>query len=277
MCRKAESTVNRVVAHLATTGGTGVLGDVSRRLGLGGTLARSLKSDPALAQFVAQEFCRNKASHRPQTRLTLTALGVAYAQTLIPGWKPARLSLVDWTAQLAEMTEERVPAALQIAHDRADGAQWRAAEVRRKEADRAREKKALNRENRPKVKRGQSQWFKDNVVNADAEPDTENLNQPTYSPIPSSKPAPQTPQEEYLAMLAQQNRIVAEAAGFRRQSYVPKDRPPATPTNTTTTGESRTDIIQRAKIAGFPTQGGNQIMLNSEWVSWEKWAAANPK
>jgi hypothetical protein len=264
MSRKSESTVDRVVTHLATTGGSGVLGDVSRRLGLCGTLARALKTVPALAQFVAQEFCRNKASHRPQTRLTLTPLGVAYAQTLKPGFRPARLSLVDWTAQLAEMTEERVPAALKIARDRADGAQWRAAEVRRKEADRAREKKALARENRPKVKRGQSQWFKDNVVNDDAEPDTEKLNQPTYSPMPTP-PTPRAPQPP-----------MSDYAEYIRDTYRSPIPRPSTPT-TATTGESRIDIIRRANIAGYPTRGGREVQLNSEWVSCEQWAAANPK
>ena len=293
MPKQAESTINRLVRHLAAASGTGILGEVSRRLGLCGALARALKTDPALAQFVTLETVRNKASHRLQTRLSLTPIGTAYAQTLKPGWKPARLSLVDWQSQLSEMTAERVPAALQIARDAADGLAWRNHEAQRKAADRVAEAKRAKRDKPepkyPSAGRSRSdeenaaraEWFRDKTGKNpsyadDAGPDTENLNQPKYSPIPSSKPAPQTPQEEYLAMLAQQNRIVAEAASFRRQSYVPKDCLPVTPT-TTATGESRSDIIRRANIAGYPTRGGNQVMLNSEWVSCEKWAAANPK
>jgi hypothetical protein len=150
MSRKAESTVNRVVRHLAAAGGSGILGDVSRRLGLCGALNRALRTDPALAQFVAQESCRNKVSHRTQARLTLTALGAAYAQTLKPGWKPARLSLVDWQAQLDEMTQERVPAALRIQRDRADAQAWTNHERERKARERAAEYERSKQKLEPK-------------------------------------------------------------------------------------------------------------------------------
>ena len=107
MPKRRESVINRVVRHLAGARGSGILGDVSRRLGLCGMLARALETDATLRSFVAAEERRSKTTHRPITRLTLTPLGDAYAQTLKPGYRPARLPIVDWEAQLAEMTAER--------------------------------------------------------------------------------------------------------------------------------------------------------------------------
>lgn len=195
MPKRRESVVNRVVRHLAGARGSGILGDVSRRLGLCGILARTLETDATLRSFVAAEERRSNITHRPITRLTLTPLGDAYAQTLKPGYRLARLPIADWQAQLAEMTAERVPAALEIARDHEDARQWRAYEARRQEAERAKEKAAAERARKPKVKRGQSEWFRDNVVNAEpelfagerTEINTENLNEPIFR-IPSSKP-----------------------------------------------------------------------------------------
>ena len=99
MPKRRESVINRVVRHLAGARGSGILGDVSRRLGLCGMLARALETDATLRSFVAAEERRSKTTHRPITRLTLTPLGVAYAQTLKIGCRPARLAIVDWLAQ----------------------------------------------------------------------------------------------------------------------------------------------------------------------------------
>ncbi len=201
MPKRRESVVNRVVRHLAGARGSGILGDVSRRLGLCGILARTLETDATLRSFVASEERRSKTTHRPITRLTLTPLGDAYARTLKPGYKPARLPLSDWQAQLQEMAAERVPAALEIARDHEDARQWRAFEARRLEAERAQEKAAAARARKPNVKRGQSEWFKANVLNearelfADerTEPDTENLNEPVYRVPPTTPTTPTTP------------------------------------------------------------------------------------
>jgi hypothetical protein len=195
MPKRRESVVSRVVRYLADAQGSGILGEVSRRLGLCGTLARTLETDPALRSFVAAEERRSKTSHRPVTRLTLTPLGDAYAQTIKPGYKPARLPLVDWQAQLAEMTAERVPAALQIARDLTLAAEHDAREAARKVAEHAQEKAAAERARKPKVRRGQSEWFKANVLNEEpelfaderTEPYTENPSDPLFR-TPSSKP-----------------------------------------------------------------------------------------
>jgi hypothetical protein len=255
---------------------------------------------------VALESVRNKISHRTQTRLTLTALGIAYAQTLKPGWNPARLSLVDWEAQLAEMTQERVPAALQIARDAEDGARWRAAEARRKAADRAAERAAREKPEpkRPSAGRNRSEeelearreWAaskgfsaKDQSVSDDDEPEpivapaercippskpVEPINhydrrmrgdfEDFQTPLPpSAPPTPKTPQEEYIAAL----RISAEAAGFQRQSYMPKDCRPAEPNPNR---ERILKLFHETPYAGDLLPNGN-ILYDCREMSLEQW------
>jgi hypothetical protein len=221
----------------------------------------------------------------------LTQQGVWQAIRLTRGYDPAlavsALAATDIKALLDRLEAERNPLAVEIAGFRADAMEYRRQLAARKTAKNEYEKALLVAPKRKRSARHYERLAK--FLESKKQPafglrvpevsakacETSEATAP-INPKPTFKQPTQTPQEEYLAMLAQQNRIVAEAAGFRRQSYVPKDCLPAEP-STTTTGESRIDIIRRANIAGFPTRGGREIMLNSEWVSCEKWAAANPK
>lgn len=226
MPKRRESIVNRVVRHLAEARGSGILGDVSRRLGLCGILARTLETDATLRSFVAAEERRSKTTHRPITRLTLTPLGAAYAQAIKPGYRPARLPLADWQAQLAEMTAERTPVAMQIARALALAAEHDAREAARKVAERAQQKAAAERARKPKVKRGQSEWFKQKVLNEGPElfadectaRDTGNLNEPVYR-ISSSKPigTPPTTSQPMQPRQSQQTNLLPRPLGSPKE------------------------------------------------------------
>jgi hypothetical protein len=167
MPKKAKSTRNRVVLYLTDCGGSAILSVAARHLGMCGALARALRDDSVLASFVEQLKCYSKTTHRPVTRLSLTELGTALALTLRPGYKPARLALCDWQAQLDEMTAERVPAALQIARDREEAQQWRHLEKQREAEHAAIEKKFAAGERKPKTRRPPTPWFKKNVLDKD--------------------------------------------------------------------------------------------------------------
>lgn len=247
MHRKAVPTENRLLLCLAKHGGSATLTQIRR--GFYGRLTTAVldQASQKLGDLVLFESARASGSKRPTTRLSLTLRGWAAVQSLQHGWQPRRLAVPVLKTWLKELQEERDPWACQFLKDAEDGQAWRNHEARRKEAERAAVAKRAKRE-KPEPKypsagrnrseediEARAEWFREKTGKnpsyaADAEPDTENLNQPTYNPIPTP-PTPHVPltdREAFFASLRQQHKDVAET-DTRRQSYMPKDCRPAPP------------------------------------------------
>jgi hypothetical protein len=197
MGKHGVPTSRKLILALADSGGSLTLTEVSRRF-RGRLSVAARKETAGLVDFTRSH---SKATHRPAWKLSLTTLGVAYAQTLKIGWKPARLTIADWLAQLAEMTAERVPAALRIARALTLAAEHDAREAAREAADRAQKKAAAERARKPKVKRGQSEWFKQNVLNEPVFriPSPASVARAPIGAVPAIQPVqPRTPEQSNL-------------------------------------------------------------------------------
>lgn len=192
----------RLILALADAGGTLTLTEVTHRFYGHITAAAVTQAEAEIAGYVERRKSYSKTTRRPITRLSLTAQGIVLAQTLKPGWKPARLALCDWQAQLNEMTAERVPAALQIARDHEDALLWRNHEAERKRRNREKEqelKKQREREVKyPSAGRNRSdeenearaKWFRGRIGKSPSYAEADDSDEQISS---SAQPAPPAP------------------------------------------------------------------------------------
>jgi DNA-binding PadR family transcriptional regulator len=254
-----------------------------------------------------------KTRHRRKV-YTLTELGHARAYTLKPDYHPTRLTIPDWQAQLSEMIAGREPEGLQIALDRQDGPKWRAHEAARKVKDRAQEAKRAAKEKPapkyPSAGRNRSQadlearrqWTRSKGFtprDSDDEGETEpqepapkqipvEFNRGRYhvaptpppqynihvTPVTTVSPAPAAPADDYYAsgMRAQSQALFTIHESNRGYDNSPKAEP------TAPTGETRTQVMERARANGCVTEHAGLMFEGEEFGrDWKRFAVASKK
>ena len=221
---------------------------------------------------------RSARSKRPVRRVFLTMKGWAACAALQPGWAPRRLPvavLKEWFEELRQEGDEwansfdRENAVLReklavFESLQARGLIYPSPILRKTRKDAKNPAAMLKRDLRREAREAEKQAparAAAQIYQGSGFSNPRPITSVATAPRPAPQPpvAPMTDYEKYI-----------------QNTYHTAVHRPSTPT-TATTGESRIDIIRRANIAGYPTRGGREVQLNSEWVSCEQWAAANPK
>lgn len=244
-------------------------------------------------------------SHQRSLTARLTDRGVWHAIRLSKTYDPTLLAVALAAPAietiLARLEGENHPLAVKIGEDRHDAEQWR----NRQKRDAAAERKEWQTIERVQTflnkivdKKPYRVTRRDiNTLNTFLEKKGQRRIEPVYLkpgetppaapatehvayPSPSDRveqPAAIAPQvrntshaqlSDFEAALRLQNQAIGTS---RRPERFVQNRPEPT------AGESVQEIITRANIAGYPTRGGREVMLESVWVPAATWARAVPR
>jgi len=293
----------RLFLFLMDGGGSRTLTEICRRNADGRLLARGRKE---LGDLITEEEGRDADSRRPVTRIVITTRGWAAAAELRPGWTPLRRPLDALKKELRVRQMEKDPWACQfiefekkaglLATLKATG--WIRRPTKGWVAKKNAEIRAKGGFGSAGAYRPPAEYIQDEDRHENREPKrkmrprgrpfprTNSVPTPTLGPVfaprpsapirvePAAKPlTPAQPREEsyteYLDRI--QNRPLASIGeSYRGFDNNPKPEPRAS------TGETRSEVVARAKASGHFFEGAFHTTDN-QVVSWQEWAAWAPK
>jgi hypothetical protein len=237
---------------------------------------------------------RGQRSGRPCTRVFLTMRGWAACAALRRGWEPRRLPvavLKDW---LRELKDEQDPWAMSL-HEMPPK-QFEKVREDAKELARLKEAKWIRpplrqRGPKPGIQPVNGFQRRDGSSPAPGQP---------LPPRPADRPDPRlNPARSWEGLVERPALPAANAPQVRNTSHaqlspfeeglrlqnigVGSSRPPdrfvqnGHENQKPAAGEPLHEIIHRANVAGYPTRGGREVMLESVWVPATTWARAVPR
>jgi hypothetical protein len=275
--RRYYTPGRRLLNFLMDAGGSLTLWQIARKSAGGRLLAQAR---PDLAGLIVEEKGktpdRGQRSGRPCTRVFLTMKGWAACAMLRPGWQPRRLPADVLKAWLKELQTERDPWALSQ-HQMSP----KEFEQMRKDASELARLKSIGHI-RPPLKRCGPQpgiqpatgfTRRDGSSPAPGEPIPPRETPAVYRNAPVAPVSRQAtpPADDFTRYILEQNRSLASIG----ESYGGFDNNPK-PQVRTPQGESRSEVVARAKASGHFFDGAFHTTDN-QVVSWQEWAAWAPK